>query len=380
MILSLAVLSLLVWLYLLAGRGRFWLMRERDDRDAPPAPLVWPSVVAIVPARNEADVIACSISSLLHQDYPGAFSVILVDDQSTDDTAKTAQEAAAVAGGYGQLQMIAAGERSSGWLGKTWAMRQGFARARIGAPDYIWFTDADIAHASDNLRQLVARAEAYRLAMTSQMVMLSCKSFWEKLLIPAFVFFFDMLFPFGWVNDHARRIAAAAGGCMLVRRVVLDAAGGIETIRADIIDDCALARAIKPHGPIWLGLTHRAESLRPYGFGEIRRMVARTAYAQLGFSMPALLATVIGMLIVYVAPPILALFGPATASIAALATWALMAIAFVPISRFYRLLPFWGVLLPVIGMIYAGFTIDSAVQFWQGKGGFWKGRTQAAAE
>jgi hopene-associated glycosyltransferase HpnB len=366
MSLVLGFLPLIAWLYLVLGRGFFWLARERDDKDAP-RPATWPSVVAVVPARNEADVIARTVGSLKAQNYAGEFRVILVDDQSSDGTG----EAARALG----CEVISGAPRPPGWTGKLWAVSQGIAAA--GTPDYLWLTDADIAHTPDNLAKLVARAEAGGLVLTSLMAKLHCKSVAEKLLIPAFVFFFDMLFPFGWVNGKGKT-AAAAGGCMLVRRGALERAGGIDAISGEIIDDCALGRAMKRQGPIWLGLTDRAVSIRPYdGFDEIRRMVARSAYAQLSYSPFQLLGTVLGLVVVYAAAPFVAVFARGPAQAAGFAAWLLMAVAFGPMLRFYRLPPFWGLALPLIGALYGAFTLDSAIQHWRGRGGMWKGRVQA---
>jgi len=366
MSLVLGFVPLIAWLYLLFGRGFFWLTRERDDKDAP-EPATWPSVVAVVPARNEADVIARTVGSLMAQSYPGDFRVILIDDQSSDGTGSAAR-----ALGCG---VVTGAPRPPGWTGKLWAVAQGIAAA--GTPDYLWLTDADIAHTPDNLAKLVARAEAGSLVLTSLMAKLHCKSAAEKLLIPAFVFFFDMLFPFGWVNGKGRT-AAAAGGCMLVKREALEGAGGIGVIRGEIIDDCAMGRTMKRQGPIWLGLTDRATSVRPYaGFGEIRRMVARSAYAQLSYSPLQLLGTVIAMVLIYFAAPFVAIFARGPAEAAGFATWLLMAVAFGPMLRFYRLSPFWGLALPLIGALYGAFTLDSAIQHWRGRGGMWKGRAQA---
>jgi hopene-associated glycosyltransferase HpnB len=375
-----ALLPVAVWIYLLAARGMFWLMRERDDLDVPAQdPAMWPSVTAIVPARNEADVIATTLGSLLAQDYPRRFRIVLIDDQSADGTGEAARIASQSA--TERVTILPGRARPPGWTGKLWAMQQGLECAlQDDPPDYLLFTDADIAHAPDNLRRLVSRGQATRLVLVSLMAKLYCHSIAEKLLIPAFVFFFDMLFPFGWSNDPSRRTAAAAGGCMLVRRDALLAAGGIEAIRREIIDDCALARIMKRQGPIWLGLTQRATSIRPYGgMDDIRRMVSRSAYAQLGYSPLVLTGTVLGMIVVYAAAPLLAILGHGLVRIEGIAAWALMALAFQPMLRFYRLSPIWGLFLPVIGALYTVFTIDSAVQFWRGKGGMWKGRAQAGA-
>ena len=363
-------LPLAIWLYLLLARRGFWLMRERDISPVVD-PAYWPSVAAVVPARNEADVIQRSIGSLLAQDYPGEFRVVLVDDQSDDGTGDLARALKDP-----KLTVITGGARPSGWTGKLWAMNQGALAA--GAPEFLWFTDADIAHAPGTLRSLAARAEKGGKVLVSLMARLSCRTTAEHFLIPAFVFFFDMLFPFGAVNDPNSKIAAAAGGCMLARRKALERAGGIAAIRRNIIDDCALARLMKQQGPIWLGLTDRSVSLRPYEhISEIRRMVARSAYAQLDYSPPMLLLTLAGLFVVYIAPVLGALFAMYYVQLAAYLAWIIMALMFQPILRFYRLSPLWGISLPLIGAFYAVFTLDSAIQHWSGKGGMWKGRAQA---
>jgi hopene-associated glycosyltransferase HpnB len=367
-------LGLVIWLYLVLGRGLFWLARERDDRAQPGSPLHWPSVTAVVPARNEADVITRSIGGLLAQDYPGEFRVVLVDDQSEDGTAEVAR----ALHGAERLEVISGSPLPQGWTGKMWAVSQGAAHAAQSAPDYLLLTDADIGHAPDNLRRLVDRAEAGGLVLTSLMVRLHCKTFAERLLIPAFVYFFDMLFPFAWVNDPANKVSAGAGGCMLVRREAFEAAGGIASIKDAIIDDCALAARMKAQGPIWLGLTTRAESLRPYDtVAEVARMVSRSAYAQLNYSPWLLAGTVAGMIVTYLAPPLVALFGHGWGRLAGAVTWVLMALSFWPMLKLYRLSPVRGAGLPVIGALYTWFTLQSAVQVWQGKGGMWKGRAQA---
>jgi hopene-associated glycosyltransferase HpnB len=373
-------LPLAIWLHMIFGRGMFWLMRERDDRSEPAEPAVWPSITAVVPARDEADVIARSIGGLLTQDYPGDFRVILVDDQSTDGTAEIAAEAARAAWAADRLEVMSGHALPAGWTGKLWAVSQGVERASAGAPDYLLLTDADIGHAPDNLRHLAARAQAGGYVMVSLMAKLSCINAAERFLIPAFVYFFDMLFPFGQVNRPKSRVAAAAGGCMLVRREALEAAGGIASIRHEIIDDCALGRRMKAQGPIWLGLTQRAVSLRPYQtVAEIGRMVSRSAYAQLGYSVLVLAGVIAGMVLTYVAPPAAAIFGSGLLRLMGLAAWALMAISFWPMLRFYRLSPLWGLALPVIGAAYTWFTVQSAIQVWRGRGGMWKGRAQAMA-
>ena len=367
-------LVLAIWIYLLAGRGGFWRAQERDDRDEAPDPANWPSVVAVVPARDEGDVIARSIGSLLAQDYPGELRVILVDDNSSDGTGDIARGLE----GQGRLEVLTGAPLPAGWTGKLWAQSQGVTHAAAAGPDYLLLTDADIAHAPETLRKLVARAEAGGLVLTSLMARLTVETWAERLLIPAFVFFFAMLYPFAWVNDPRRKTAAAAGGVMLARRTALEAAGGLEAIRWKIIDDCALGALMKRQGPIWLGLTQRARSLRPYaGFGEIGRMVSRSAYAQLNFSPWLLIGTVAGMAIVYLAAPALALFGAGLARWSGVAAWAAMTLAFQPMLRFYGRSPLWGLALPLIGAIYTAFTLKSALDSWRGRGGQWKGRAQA---
>ena len=375
----LACAALAVWLYLLAARGGFWMAAVRDDRGGPP-PENWPKVTAVIPARDEAGSVGETIGSLLRQDYPGEFSVVLVDDQSSDGTADAARRAAAQAGGAGRLTVIAGAALPAGWTGKLWAMKQGIDHAASGEPTYLLLTDADIVYERDALSRLVAKARNDDLALTSWMVKLRCESFAERALIPAFIFFFEMLYPFAWVNRQDRPTAAAAGGCMLARRDALATAGGIESIRGALIDDCALAQRMKIQGPIWLGLTERARSTRAYPrFEDVRRMVARSAYAQLRCSPVLLAGTVAGMAVIYLAPVLLALFGQGFAQTAGLVVWAAMAIAFQPVLNFYKLSPFWGPLLPAIALVYMAFTLDSAYQNARGQGGLWKGRVQANA-
>ena len=383
-IIAVAVLG--CWLYLIAARGGFWLSSVRDDSRHPlqapfpqaPFPQAsWPAVIAVVPARNEADYVAESIGSLLDQNYPGAFSVILVDDQSSDGTAAIALRAATTRGASNRLTIVYGQALPPEWMGKTWAQQQGLALAlqQSPAPSYVLLTDADIVHAPDTLAWLVAQAQAEGSVLTSLMAKLNCVSFAERLLIPAFIFFFQMLYPFRWVNAPHRTTAAAAGGCMLARCDALAAAGGVAAIRDAVIDDCALATRLKKRGPIWLGLTKRARSIRRYPrLGDIRQMVTRSAYAQLKYSPIWLTATVVGLSLVYVAPVLFALFGSGLACALGTASWALRAISFMPTLRFYRMPVLWGAALPAIGLIYLAFTIDSAIQHARRGGGMWKGR------
>ncbi len=371
---ALASASLIVWLGLLCARDSFWRTAERDTCDVPPDPMAWPAVTAIVPARDEADVIDASIGSLIAQDYPGPFQIILVDDSSGDGTAVVAH---AAANDSARLTILRGAPLPAGWTGKLWAVSQG-VEAAGQAPAYLLLTDADIAHDCDSIRALVARAEAGELKLVSLMAKLRCASIAERSLIPAFVFFFQLLYPFARVNRPAGP-GAAAGGCMLVDRETLARAGGIGAIRGAQIDDCAFGALIKRHGPIWLGLTDRVRSVRRYDrMSNVAAMVSRSAYAQLGYSPFALIGTLAGLALVYAAPPALALLGQGAARWIALMAWALMALAFQPMLRFYRRSPMWGPALPLIAAFYAGCTWLSAWQHWRGRGGMWKGRAQAA--
>jgi hopene-associated glycosyltransferase HpnB len=373
-----ACLPLAIWVCLLLGRGGFWLARERDDRAQPAEPLVWPAVTAVVPARDEADVIARSIGSLLAQDYPGPFQVVLVDDDSSDGTGRLARGLP----NSKALTVVQGAPLPAGWTGKLWAMKQGVEAAADGerSAKYLLLTDADIAHAADNLRRLVARAEADGLVLTSLMAKLSCANAAERMLVPAFVYFFAMVYPFAKVNDPRSRVAGAAGGCMLARADALAAAGGIAAIRTALIDDCTLGALMKAHGPIWLGLTERARSIRPYAtIGQIGRMISRSAYAQLDYSPLILVGAVLGMVLTFLAAPMVAIVVPGVWRWAGVAAWALMALSFQPMLRFYRRSPVWGLALPVIGALYTLFTLQSAIDVWRGRGGAWKGRVQALA-
>lgn len=369
------------WAYLFTGRGGFWRAAQRDDDEpAVPSPgrSSWPSVVAVIPARDEADVIGTSVASLLAQDYRGAFSVIVVDDHSSDGTAGVCRLAAAREA-PGRVTVVAAPPLPDGWSGKLWALEHGIrhAESRGDAPDYLLLTDADIRHAAGSVGALVARAERDNLVLSSLMAKLHCTSLAERASIPAFVFFFQMLYPFAWVNRPTRATAAAAGGCMLVRRQSLRQTGGIAAIRGELIDDCAMARLLKRHGAIRIALTERVHSMRSYrSFGEIRRMVVRCAYTQLGTSVPALVGTIAALFVVFVAPPLVAIAGTGTARALAALAWAGMALAFQPTLRLYRLSPAWGIALPVIAAGYGWLTIDSALQHLRGRGGEWKGRVR----
>ena len=372
-------MALAIWVYLLFARGMFWRAAERDD----PFPVMrspYPAVAAVIPARDEAETIAATITSLLRQGYPGELTVIVVDDESRDGTATVARDAASTMGATQRLTVVPGRTLPPGWTGKLWAQHQGVAVAEAlpQPPKYLLMTDADIVFGADAVAALVARAQARGLVLTSLMVKLRCQTVAERMFVPAFIFFFQMLYPFAFANDPRRPTAAAAGGCMLVRREALHQAGGMAAIRGALIDDCTLAKLLKAHGPIWIGLTQRVRSLRAYpGIGDVRRMVARTAYAQLRYSPLLLGGTVLALALAFLAPVGLTLFAAGAAQILGIAAWAIMAFAFQPILRFYRLSALWGLALPVIASIYMAFTVDSAYQHARGRGGMWKGRVQA---
>jgi len=361
--------SLAVWLYLLLARGGFWRVRTdiQPDRLRTPAP----SVTAVVPARNEADVVRLSVASLAAQRYPGVFQLVLVDDDSWDGTAAIAREAAP------QLRVVTASLLPAGWTGKMWAVAEG---VRGVESDYLLLTDADIVHPPDHLAMLVARAQEGDYDLVSYMVRLQCRTLAEQALIPAFVFFFFLLYPPAWIRDPRLRTAGAAGGCILIRRAALERIGGIKCIAGELIDDCALARAVKGGGGrVWLGLSDGAASIRQYRtFGEIGRMISRTAYTQLGYSPLVLAGTVAGLALTYLAPPLLTLAGPRGAAngLGALA-WLLMTAAYLPAVRYAKLPWFWAPLLPVIALFYLGATLHSAFAHWRGRGGMWKGRAHS---
>lgn len=369
-ILGLSIASLLIWIYLLGFRGQFW----RTDQRLPNGNSVDASVCVVIPARNEADLLPIALRSLLVQNYSGTLQIILVDDHSTDGTAEVARRTAESLGKLHQLQILSAQPLPAGWTGKLWALEQGIQKGMELQPDYFLLTDADIEHDADNVRDLVSKAIDDDRELVSLMVRLRCVSFWEKLLIPAFVFFFAKLYPFRWANDPTRSLAAAAGGCSLIRREALVQIGGMAAIRQALIDDCAIADAIKSTGSrrIWLGLTPTTVSLRPYdSLDTIWNMVSRTAYTQLNYSPLLLAGAVFGMFIVYLLPVVGILAGNPIS----LFTYLLMTTAYFPIVRFYRCSFWYAFCLPAIAFLYLLMTIDSAVKHWQGQGGAWKGRT-----
>lgn len=372
--------SLVAWLWLLLGQGFFW----RTDVRLPPRrdPGDWPSVCVVVPARDEAAVLPVSLPALLGQDYPGRAEVFLVDDGSTDGTGEVARELARRRGGL-PLTVVTPGEPPAGWTGKLWAVRHGIGEARARAPEYLLLTDADIAHAPDSLRTLVAAARTGGFDVVSQMARLRVESFWERLVVPAFVYFFAQLYPFRWIGRRGARTAAAAGGCVLLRAEAAERARIPDAIRHAVIDDVALARAVRDSGGrLWLGLADRMDSVRPYPrLRDLWRMVSRSAYAQLRHSPSLLLGTVAGLAVVYLVPPVALatgiLGGATTAGALGAGAWLVMAGTYVPMLRYYRQ-PLWlAPLLPFTAFLYLLMTVDSAVQHHRGRGAAWKGRTYA---
>jgi hopene-associated glycosyltransferase HpnB len=375
--LYLALLPVLIWLYLTFARGGFWLVGTLLSTDEAPLGAV-ARVVVIIPARNEAAVVGLAVQSLLAQNFAGELHIVVVDDASTDGTADVVRATAAQLGAVERVTVIRGSGPDPGWSGKVCAMARGVTAAEALQPDYLLFTDADIHHEPDNVARLVANARQLNADLLSSMVQLTVSNNAERWLIPAFVFFFLKLYPPAWIARPDAATAGAAGGCMLVRPQALARSGGLGAIRAQIIDDCSLARSIKrAGGRVCLGLTRRARSLRPYGSaGEVGRMIARTAFNQLGHSWLLLLGTLLGLLVTYLLPPLLLFSGSLTGMIGGAAAWALMSLCYAPTVRFYDLNPLWVFTLPAAAAFYAGATVYSAWQYRLGRGGQWKGRAQ----
>jgi hopene-associated glycosyltransferase HpnB len=372
-----ATIPLAIWVYLFFLRGSFWQLQE--DTTKPESLDRWPRVVAIVPARNEAETIARCVASLAKQDYPGEFRFSVEDDHSDDRTGMLALQAWLESGASRRISVHLASELPPGWTGKLWAMNEGVQEAANHSPEFFWFTDADIEHAPDTLRRLVIRAERDSLDLASLMVLLQAKSFPERLLIPPFLYFFLMLYPPRWIADPKARTAGAAGGCILLRRGALERIGGLAAIRSEVIDDCALARAVKKSsGKIWMGLTRASVSLRSYrSFSEIRDLIARTAFTQLRYSFFLLIGTLVALFVTYILPLISFFQGEDPAWFLAATAICLMAVSFGVTVRFYNLRFFWALTLPIAATFYAYATCVSALRYWLGRGGQWKGRAQA---
>jgi hopene-associated glycosyltransferase HpnB len=373
----LAAIPLAIWVYLLVARGYFW--RVSEDSFGPKRLEDWPCVVAIVPARNEARTISEAVSSLAKQDYPGEFSIIVIDDHSEDGTAALAQQAANEFGASQRVKIHVASPLAPGWTGKLWALNEGIQFAANYSAEFFWFTDADVEHAPDTLQRLVSRAEKESLDLVSLMVLLQAKTLPERLLIPPFLYFFLMLYPPRWIADPNASTAGAAGGCILLRRNVLAPIGGIASIRAEVIDDCALARAVKRRGgKIWMGLTRASVSLRSYGtFAEIRDLIARTAFTQLHYSFLLLIVTLIGLCATYLLAWIAFFTLEDPGWLLASTAISIMTATYGATVRFYGLPWLWALTLPLAAVFYGYATFLSALRYWLGRGGQWKGRAQA---
>lgn len=377
MLIAAGVLSLLIWAYLVLARGGFWRI---DPAVSPQAVNINPAHIAvIIPARDEADVVGCAVSSLLQQTGAHRIHIFLVDDASTDDTAQAARSAALAVERAQDLTVVSASPLPEGWSGKLWAMEQGIEQAAKTAPDFFLFTDADIEHAPDSVATLVSIAQAGPYDMASFMVKLHCQSVAEKLLIPAFVYFFFKLYPPAWIGNPRRSEAGAAGGCILIRPAALEKAGKLQAIRQEVIDDCSLAARVKrAGGRLWLGVSPTTRSLRPYqGFSGIGRMISRSAFNQLRHSNILLLLSMAGMAVTYLLPPMLFVASHRIAPAALGGTaWLLMVLSYWPVLRLYRLNPLWALALPLAAVFYVGATFHSAWKYWTGQGGEWKGRIQ----
>jgi len=370
MLIYIAALPLLIWLYLLLLRGNFWdVSGELAPGDLPR--IEGKRVCILIPARNEAAVIGPTIDSLTKQDFTGFLHIFLIDDNSTDGTAEAAGRAET-------LTIVSGKPLPPGWNGKLWALSQAVTAAYELAPDYLLFTDADIVHGRTSLAQLIGLAETRGYDLTSLMVKLHCATFAEKALIPPFVFFFFKLYPPAWIRSPRPRTAGAAGGCILVRPEMLRKIGGLDAIRTEVIDDCAIARAVKRNGGrVWLGLTPQIVSTRSYdGAKEIGSMISRTAFNQLRHSSLLLAGAAVGLFITYLLPLVLLFSGNIAAAALGACAWLLMSLLYLPMVRFYRLSLLWAVTLPVAAAFYLGATFHSALRYWRGHGGIWKGRIQ----
>jgi hopene-associated glycosyltransferase HpnB len=354
-------LAFCVWLYLFFFHGRFW---ESGPELQPAMPAQLPAVDIVVPARDEAETIGRVVESLVAQDYPGVFRVFVVDDGSTDATAAIAAASGAA--------VVTAAAKPAGWSGKLWALAQGVLQTL--AP-VLLFADADIVHDRRHLSALVARLVSPRVDMVSEMVRLNCTSLAERALVPAFIYFFQMLYPFALVNDPLRRVAAAAGGTVLIRREALERIGGIAAIKSALIDDVALGRAVKAGGPIYLGHSGLADSIRQYPeFADIFRMISRTAFTQLRYSAAVLVVTMLGLSLVWLVPVWAVLFGHGWRFLFGLTASALAVASYMPTLARYRVSRLWALALPAIALFYMAATLSSARDYWRGTGARWKSR------
>jgi hopene-associated glycosyltransferase HpnB len=391
MLIAAGVLSVLIWAYLVLGRGGFWriyaapsgLISAEKNSSENGAQVNPARIGVIIPARNEADVVDRAVRSLLQQSGVNKIHIFVVDDASADGTAQAARAAAIAVGQAQNLTIVDGSPLPPGWSGKLWAMQQGIEQAGKTAPDFFLFTDADVEHAPDNIATLVSIAEAGGYDMASFMVKLHCQSVAEKLLIPAFVYFFFKLYPSAWISNPRRSEAGAAGGCILIRPAALEKSGSIAAIRQEVIDDCSLAARVKhAGGRLWLGVSAATRSIRPYeGFSGVGRMISRSAFNQLRHSNFLLLVSIIGMAATYLLPPALVFAAHRMVPVVlGGAAWLLMVLSYWPVLRLYRLNPLWALALPVAAVFYMGATFHSAWKYWRGRGGEWKGRIQDPRE
>lgn len=371
------LITLSIWLYLLTARGGYW---RTNTAPLPPPPEQWPDITVIIPARNEEAVIGSTITSLLNQEYAGNVQIILVDDHSSDGTQNIARQAAQHCQQNENLTILGAPPLPHDWSGKVWAMQQGYLHAieKEHHTPYLFFTDADIDHGPHTLQSLVQRAEGEQLDLVSLMVLLQNKTFSEKSMIPAFVYFFKMLYPFAWINKPGHPLAGAAGGAMLIRNKALQAVNGLQCIQDALIDDCSLGRALKANGKIWLGLTQNSLSTRGYEkMSEIWMMITRSAYTQLNYKPWMLVGSLVGLTFTFLMPVVLSFSSHPITQTLGIASWLCMSASYLPMLRYYRQSILWAPSLPITALIYMGATFDSARRYYAGKGGQWKGRVQA---
>jgi hopene-associated glycosyltransferase HpnB len=393
----LGFVSVLIWLGIWLHPARPWDFQPvGDDEPIPSPPNEWPPVCILVPARNERDSLLHTLPALLQQDYSGSFTVVVVDDRSQDGTAEVARALAHKAGAVNRLHVVNGKDLPPGWVGKVWALEQGatFALATQN-PKYLLLTDADIRHAPSSLCRLVSESESRQLALNSRMARLRCVSQAERLLVPPFVFFFNLLYPMRQVNDRHSHVAAAAGGCVLLATEALTRVGGFGCIRDRIIDDVSLAQQIKSSGAsLQLALSRtEVESLRVYdSIAALWIMVRRTAFTELRYSWSRLTGTVVGLVLMFLLPPlwlvggfvwgVMAVSGGiATVSsmsavfvLAGLGAWVLMARVYQPAVRFFGLAENWVWTLPLAGLLYGAMTVDSALRYATGRRIGWRDR------
>ena len=364
--LAAALASFLIWLAVLAAPWQPWRTREVMEADETGTDEDLSQVTAVIPARNEAAVIRSTLEALQRQGR--GLRVLLIDDGSTDGTAQAAMESA-----IPLLKIVPGKPLPDGWIGKVWALEQG--TLRVSTPLTL-LLDADIGLRPGILAALLSKQRKEEIDFLSIMATPSLNGFWERLLMPAYVFFFKLLYPFALSNHSAMPVAAGAGGCVLLETSLIGRIGGLGCIKNAIIDDCALARAVKrAKARTWIGLSQGVHSVRPYGgFGAIWNMVARTAFTQLRYSIILLALCSMLMVLAFISPLITLFSQHPTARLVSLSATMMMVIAYIPILRYYRLSPVWAMFTPVIGLLYLSMTWASAIRFWKGIRSEWKGR------